>query len=79
MPQTSEMNLNKNRLKIGKYASRDSKSSVGDKFTVPITGLFYDQGDNYDLSSNTASFKTEKVWDSQRYKNQYGKFKLKRQ
>ena len=59
-PQTSEMNLKKNRVKIGKYSSRDSES----QFTAPITGLFYDTGDNYDLTSQTASFQNEKVWGS---------------
>jgi hypothetical protein len=63
------MDVNKNLYNIGKYASRASKSTAGDNFTVPLTGLFYDTGDNYDLSSNCASFKTEKVWENQTHKS----------
>jgi hypothetical protein len=63
------MDISKNLYNIGKYASRSSKSTTGDQFTVPMSGLFYDTGDNYDLTSNNYSFKTDKVWESQRHKS----------
>jgi hypothetical protein len=54
----SQMNLSNKRLDIGKYATRSAKSSTGDMFTAPITGLYYDYQDNYDAimkGSSTAS------------------------
>ena len=73
------MTLKSKRIKIGKYASRSSKSSTGDMLSAPISGMFYDTGDNYDLSSSIGSFRTEQVWKSKDMKNKYGRFKLKKE
>ena len=79
LPETSR------RHEIGKYAGRDSKSSAGDNFSAPLTGLFYDYQDNYDALLDRSgmrtchSFKTEKIWQNKEVKHQYAKYKLTKQ
>ena len=63
---------------MSKYASRDSKSSAGDNFSAPISGLFYEK-DNYSLSSQastTHSFQGKQVWKSLQDKQKYAKYRL---
>ena len=80
------LNLDSKRLQLGKYAGRDAKSSTSDQFTAPLSGLFYDRQDNYDIITRNASgqyttpsFHSEQVWKSMKQKKQYGKFRLTRE
>lgn len=76
MPKSSVVGLSQ-RVEFNKFSSRSSKCSGQTLFEVPITGLFYDQPDNYASAlEQSHSFHQGLVWKNQLEKKKYAKFKL---